>query len=76
VHDDAHREYEIGISGQAGNIAGVIDKRGNISEGARAREYPMPALTGTEFTEPQHSRCSDPWCGQTRPCYRSPGARP
>jgi gluconate 2-dehydrogenase alpha chain len=44
-------EYEVGISGQAGNIAGVIDKRGNIFEGARAREYPMPALTGSEFTE-------------------------
>jgi gluconate 2-dehydrogenase alpha chain len=44
-------EYEVGISGQAGNIAGVIDKRGNIFEGARVREYPMPALTGTEFTE-------------------------
>src|SRR6188474_1615879 len=44
-------EYEIGISGQAGNVNGAIDKRGNIFEGPRAREYPMPALTGTEFTE-------------------------
>jgi gluconate 2-dehydrogenase alpha chain len=44
-------EYEVGVSGQAGNVAGTIDKRGNIFEGARAREYPMPALTGTEFTE-------------------------
>src|SRR5216117_2022532 len=44
-------EYEVGISGQAGNINGLIDKRGNIFEGARARDYPMPALAGTEFTE-------------------------
>jgi gluconate 2-dehydrogenase alpha chain len=44
-------EYEVGISGQAGNINGMIDKRGNIFEGPRAREYPMPPLNGTEFTE-------------------------
>src|SRR3954463_8470890 len=44
-------EYEVGVSGQAGNVAGTIDQRGNIFEGARARAYPMPALTGTEFTE-------------------------
>jgi choline dehydrogenase-like flavoprotein len=29
-------EYEIGVSGQAGNIKGKIDPRGNIFEGARA----------------------------------------
>ena len=44
-------EYEVGISGQAGNINGTIDKRGNVFEGARARDYPMPALAGSEFTE-------------------------
>jgi gluconate 2-dehydrogenase alpha chain len=44
-------EYEVGISGQAGNIRGALDQRGNIFEGARAREYPMPALRGTEFTD-------------------------
>ena len=44
-------EYEIGVSGQAGNIKGKIDPRGNTFEGARAREYPMPALRGTSFTE-------------------------
>jgi gluconate 2-dehydrogenase alpha chain len=44
-------EYEVGISGQAGNIKGSIDKRGNVFEGARAREYPMPPLQGTEFTD-------------------------
>ena len=44
-------EYEVGVSGQAGNINGTIDPRGNIFEGARARDYPMPPLRGTEFTE-------------------------
>ena len=37
-------EYEVGVSGQAGNVDGTIDQRGNIFEGARARAYPMPAL--------------------------------
>ena len=44
-------EYEIGVSGKAGNIKGTIDRRGNIFEGARAREYPMPPLRGTGFTD-------------------------
>jgi gluconate 2-dehydrogenase alpha chain len=44
-------EVEIGVSGQAGNINGKIDARGNIFEGPRARAYPMPPLRGTGFTE-------------------------
>ena len=44
-------EYEIGVSGAAGNIGGKIDRRGNIFEGARRREYPMPPLRGTGFTD-------------------------
>ena len=44
-------EYEVGISGKAGNIKGKIDPRGNIFEAPRAREYPMPPLRGTEFTD-------------------------
>ena len=43
-------EYEIGISGKAGNIQGVIDRSGNVFEGPRRREYPMPPLRDTEFT--------------------------
>src|SRR3977135_384554 len=35
-------EYEVGVSGAAGNVGGRIDRRGNIFEGARRREYPMP----------------------------------
>jgi len=37
-------EYAIGVSGQAGNIAGKLDQRGNIFEAPRKREYPMPPL--------------------------------
>jgi gluconate 2-dehydrogenase alpha chain len=44
-------EYEVGISGQAGNISGVVDQRGNIFEGPRKRGYPMPPLRSTDFTE-------------------------
>src|SRR6202035_3973063 len=44
-------EHEVGVSGQAGNLDGVIDPRGNIFEGPRQRGYPMPPLRGTEFTD-------------------------
>jgi gluconate 2-dehydrogenase alpha chain len=44
-------EYEVGISGQAGNVSGVMDQRGNIFEGPRKRDYPMPPLRSTDFTE-------------------------
>ena len=44
-------EYEVGISGNAGNVNGTIDPRGNIFEGPRSRPYPMPALRSTGFTE-------------------------
>ncbi|PYS40306.1 MAG: hypothetical protein DMG14_11005 [Acidobacteria bacterium] len=44
-------EREIGVSGKAGNINGTIDPHGNIFEGRRRREYPMPPLRGSGFTE-------------------------
>ena len=44
-------EYEVGVSGKAGNIQGKIDTRGNVFEGPRRREYPMPPLRDTEFTD-------------------------
>jgi gluconate 2-dehydrogenase alpha chain len=44
-------EYAIGVSGKAGNLAGKIDPRGNIFEGPRKREFPMPPLRSTGFTE-------------------------
>lgn len=48
-------EHEIGVSGQAGNVAGRLDPRGNPFEGARTREYPMPPLRWTAF----HERMAD-----------------
>jgi gluconate 2-dehydrogenase alpha chain len=44
-------EYEVGVSGQAGNIDGKIDQRGNIFEAARRRGYPMPPLRWTAYIE-------------------------
>jgi len=44
-------EWELGVSGKAGNLQGNIDPRGNIFEGPRRREYPMPALRSTEFID-------------------------
>src|SRR6266853_6289777 len=44
-------EYTVGVSGRAGNIQGKIDPRGNIFEGPRQRDFPMPPLRDTEFTD-------------------------
>jgi gluconate 2-dehydrogenase alpha chain len=44
-------EHAIGVSGKAGNLAGRIDADGNVFEGPRAREYPMPALRTTSFMQ-------------------------
>ena len=44
-------EHEIGVSGQAGNIMGAIDTRGNIFEAPRTRAYPMPPLRSTGFID-------------------------
>lgn len=37
-------DYEIGISGQTGNLNGAILPGGNPYEGARSRPYPLPPL--------------------------------
>ena len=44
-------EHEIGVSGQAGNVNGEVDPRGNPFEGPRRRAYPMPPLRWTGFLE-------------------------
>lgn len=44
-------EYLIGISGKAGNIRGKIRAGGNPFEGPRSREYPLPPLRRTGFTD-------------------------
>src|SRR3954447_5566970 len=43
-------EYLLGVSGQAGNINGYHDPRGNHLEGPRARGYPMPRLRRSGWT--------------------------
>jgi gluconate 2-dehydrogenase alpha chain len=48
-------EHEIGVSGQAGNVRGRIDPRGNKYEGPRERAFPMPPLRWTAF----HDRMAD-----------------
>lgn len=37
-------EYDVGVSGKAGNIQGKQIEGGNIFEGPRSREYPLPSL--------------------------------
>ena len=37
-------EYDIGVSGKAGNLKGMKIAGGNVFEAPRAREYPMPPL--------------------------------
>ena len=44
-------EYEIGVSGKAGNITGKKDERGNIFEGPRKREYPLSPLRTSGYME-------------------------
>ena len=44
-------EYEVGVSGRAGNINGKLDPRGNVFEGPRKRDFPMPPLRDTGFTD-------------------------
>jgi len=44
-------EYEVGVSGQAGNLDGRIDARGNVFEAPRKRPYPMPPLRWTDYIE-------------------------
>jgi gluconate 2-dehydrogenase alpha chain len=44
-----HVEYAIGVSGKAGNVNGQLDPAGNIFEGPRRREYPMPPLRTSSF---------------------------
>jgi gluconate 2-dehydrogenase alpha chain len=40
-------EYLHGVSGKAGNIGGRIDAAGNVFEGPRRREYPLPPMRQT-----------------------------
>ena len=44
-------EYLFGVSGKAGNVRGRIDPGGNVFEGPRSREYPLPPLRRTGFMD-------------------------
>ncbi len=44
-------EHEIGVSGQAGNVLGAVDRRGNVYEAPRRRPYPMPPLRSTGYLD-------------------------
>src|SRR3954468_24558891 len=37
-------EYDLGVSGTAGNLEGKKNEAGNVFEAPRKREYPLPAL--------------------------------
>ncbi len=47
-------EHEVGVSGKAGNIQGKLDPAGNVYEGPRTREYPMPPLRTCDFLDHVH----------------------
>lgn len=44
-------EREVGVSGKAGNIQGKLDPMGNVHEGPRQREYPMPPLRTCDYLD-------------------------
>lgn len=44
-------EYDIGASGQAGNVDGQMIEGGNPFEGPRSREYPLPPLARPLWTD-------------------------
>jgi gluconate 2-dehydrogenase alpha chain len=73
-------EHEIGVSGKAGNIKGQIDRRGNIFEGPRRREYPMPPLRWSEWHEKMSSAARglgwNPFPGPAAVNTRSYSGRP
>lgn len=41
-------DFEIGVSGQAGNLRGALIDGGNIFEGPRSKPYPLPPLEATK----------------------------
>jgi gluconate 2-dehydrogenase alpha chain len=52
-------EYDVGASGQAGNLNGKIIPGGNPFEGPRSRPYPHPALEVTTFGDMFAKACED-----------------
>jgi len=52
-------EYRHGVSGQAGNVRGKIDQRGNIFEGPRRRPYPNPPLRRSGWNDLMYRATKD-----------------
>src|SRR2546430_4167241 len=57
-------EYELGVSGKAGNLGGRKIDGGNVFEAPRRRDYPLPALavdqSGISFEAGPHKRGAHP----------------
>src|SRR5216683_1943457 len=74
-------EYELGVSGKAGNLQGRKIDGGNVFEAPRRREYPLPALladqSGVIFEEGAHKlgyhAFSSPRAILSRPYHGRPG---
>jgi gluconate 2-dehydrogenase alpha chain len=47
----ARVEALLGVSGKAGNLGGELDPAGNVFEGPRSSEFPLPPLRRTGWTE-------------------------
>src|SRR5438128_6540931 len=66
-------EYDLGVSGKAGNLQGRKIEGGNIFEAPRRREYPLPALladqSGVIFEEGARKRGYHPF--STPPAFLS-----
>jgi gluconate 2-dehydrogenase alpha chain len=52
-------EYRHGVSGQAGNVDGKVDRSGNIFEGPRQRGYPNPPLRRSGWTDLTYRAAKD-----------------
>ena len=47
-------EWQIGVSGQAGNVNGTINPAGNVLEDPRSRPYPLPPLRQSGYAALGH----------------------
>ena len=67
-------DYDIGVSGKAGNIKGKQIDGGNVFEGPRSREYPLPPLatsTRRRANSPRRRRISATTPSRSRPAILS-----
>ena len=64
-------EYELGVSGKAGNLQGKKIDGGNVFEAPRRREYPLPPL----LSGPGRRSCSTPAAASSAITRSRPRAR-